>query len=121
MYEPLMINLTSILVSKCGGGEMNKDEILKVAQSEKLDEGRKYINDFALGAVGAFAFMVISILIIYKFIINESYGELLSILIGLVGAFCYGKFVLTSKKSWFVVAIIFLVGAGMVFIELPGL
>lgn len=28
---------------------MNKDEILKVAQTEKLDEGRKYINDFALG------------------------------------------------------------------------
>ena len=100
---------------------MNKDEILKVAQNEKLDEGRKYINDFALGAVGAFAFMVISILIIYKLIINESYGELLSILIGLVGAFCYGKFVLTSKKYWFIGSIIFLVGAGMVFMEMPGL
>ena len=100
---------------------MNKDEILKVAQKEKLDEGRKYINDFALGAVGAFAIMVISILIIYKIIINESYGELLSILIGMVGSFCYGQFVLTSKKYWFIIAIIFLVGAGMIFIELPGL
>ena len=100
---------------------MNKDDILKVAQSEKLDEGRQHINNFALGAVGAFAFYVISILTIYKIIINESYGELLSILIGLVGAFCYGKFVLTSKKYWFIGSIIFLVGAGMVFIELPGL
>ena len=41
-------------------------------------------------------------MILYKIIINESYGELLSILIGLVGAFCYGKFVLTSKKYWFI-------------------
>jgi uncharacterized membrane protein YeaQ/YmgE (transglycosylase-associated protein family) len=100
---------------------MNKDEFLKVAQNEKLDEGRKYINDFALGAVGAFAFMVISFLILYKMIINESFGELLSILIGMVGAFCYEKFVLTSKKYWFFAAIIFLVGAGIVFIEMPGL
>jgi uncharacterized membrane protein YeaQ/YmgE (transglycosylase-associated protein family) len=100
---------------------MNKDEFLKVAQNEKLDEGRKYINDFALGAVGAFAFMVISFLILYKMIINENFGELLSILIGMVGAFCYGKFVLTSKKYWFFAAIIFLVGAGIVFIEMPGL
>ena len=100
---------------------MNKDEILKVAQNEKLDEGRKFINDFALGAVGAFAFMVISLLILYKIIINESYGELLSILIGMVGAFCYGQFVLTSKKSWFFVAVIFLVGAGVVFMDMPGL
>lgn len=108
-------------LAKNGGGGLNKDDILKAAQNEKLDEGRRYINDFALGAVGAFAFMVISLLILYKIIINESYGELLSILIGMVGAFSYGQFVLTSKKYWFFVAIIFLVGAGMVFIEMPGL
>ena len=121
MCEPLMINLSSILVEKCGGGEMNKDEILKVAQNEKLDEGRKYINDFALGTVGAFAFIVISLMILYKIIINESYGELLSILIGMVGAFCYGKFVSTSKKYWLFGSVIFLVGAGVVFMEMPGL
>ena len=116
-----MINLSSILVEKYGGGEMNKDEILKVAQTEKLDEGRKFINDFALGAVGAFAFIVVSLMILYKIIINESYGELLSLLIGMVGTFCYGQFVLTSKKYWFFVAVIFLVGASVVLIEMPEL
>lgn len=100
---------------------MNKDEILKVAQTEKLDEGRKYINDFALGAVGAFAFIGISLMIVYKNVINESYVDLLSLLIGMVGAFCYGKFVLTSKKYWFFAAIIFLVGAVAVFLEMAGL
>ncbi|MFD1928890.1 DUF6442 family protein [Sporosarcina siberiensis] len=100
---------------------MNKDEILKIARTQKLDEGRKYINDFALGAVGAFAFIAISLMIVYKNIINESYGDLLSLLIGMVGAFCYGKFVLTSKKHWFILFVIFLTGACAVFIELPGL
>ena len=100
---------------------MNKDEILKVAQTEKLDEGRKYINDFALAAVGAFAYMGISLMIVYKYIINESYGDLLSLLIGMVGAYCYGKFVLTSKKYWFFLAVIFLTGAGTIFIQMPGL
>lgn len=121
MYESLIINPSSILVKNNGGGEINKDEILKVAQTEKLDEGRKYIHNFALGAVGAFAFLVVSLMILYKIINNESYGDFLSLLIGMVGAFCYGNFVLTSKKSWFVVAIIFLAGAGMVFVDMLGL
>lgn len=97
---------------------MNKDEILKVAQNEKLDEGRKYINDFALGGVGAFALIVISLMIFYKIIFNESYGELLCLLIGMVGTFCYGKFVTTSKKVWFLGAVILLSGAGMGFIQM---
>ena len=100
---------------------MNKDEILKVAQTEKLDEGRKYINDFALGTVGVFAFIGIALVILYKIVINESYGDLLSLLIGMVGAFCYGKFVSTSKKYWLFGAVIFFLGAGTVFTELPGL
>lgn len=116
-----MIKVTSILVESYGGGEMNKDDILKVAQTQKLDEGRKYINDFSLGAVGAFAFIAISLMIVYKNIINESYGDFLSLLIGMVGAFCYGKFVLTSRKYWLFVTVIFFTGAGIIFIEMPGL
>lgn len=116
-----MINLSSLLIENYGGGEMNKSEILKIAQTEKLDEGRKYINDFALGTVGAFAFIGISLMILYKNVINESYGELLSLLIGMIGAFCYGKFVSTSKKYWLFGAVIFFLGAGTVFIRMPGL
>ena len=100
---------------------MNKDEILKAAQTEKLDEGRKHINDFAIGTVGAFAFIVIALMILHKIIINDSYGELLSLFIGMVGAFCYGKFASTSKKYWLFGAVIFFLGAGIVFIEMPGL
>lgn len=79
---------------------MKKEEILKTAQNEKRDEGRKYVNDFALGTAGAFAFIVISLMILYNYVTNESYGGLLSLLIGMVGAFCYGKFASTSKKYW---------------------
>lgn len=100
---------------------MKKSEILKMAQAEKLDEGRKYINDFALGTVGVFAFVGISLMILYKNIIKESYGELLSLLIGLIGAFCYGKFASTSKKYWLVGAVIFFIGAGTVFLQVPRL
>lgn len=100
---------------------MNKDDILKVAQNQKLDEGRKYINNFALAAVGVFAFIGISVMIVYKNIINESYGDLLSLLIGMVGVFFYGKFVLTSKKYWLFVSVIFFTGAGIILIEMPGL
>lgn len=100
---------------------MDKDEILKAAQSEKLDEGRRYIQDFSLGTVGAFAFLVIPIMILYKLIISESYGDLLSLLIGLVGAFCYGKFASTSNKQWLIGAVIFFIGAAIIFLEIPGL
>ncbi len=100
---------------------MHKDEMLKLAQTQKLDEGRKYSNDFALGAVGAFAFIAIILMIVYKIIISEHYSDLLGLLIGMVGAFCYGKFVLTSRKYWLFVAVILFLGAGMIFIEMPGL
>ncbi|WP_084788045.1 DUF6442 family protein [Anaerobacillus alkalidiazotrophicus] len=96
---------------------MKKEEILKVAQNQKLDEGRKYINDFALGTVGAFAIIGTSIMILYRYVINESYGDLLSLFIGMVGAFCYGKFVSSSKKYWLFGAAILLSGAGIVFMS----
>ncbi|OIJ18675.1 hypothetical protein BKP45_16190 [Anaerobacillus alkalidiazotrophicus] len=82
-----------------------------------MDEGRKYINDFALGTVGAFAIIGTSIMILYRYVINESYGDLLSLFIGMVGAFCYGKFVSSSKKYWLFGAAILLSGAGIVFMS----
>ncbi|PAV30678.1 hypothetical protein CIL05_06140 [Virgibacillus profundi] len=100
---------------------MKKEEILKAAQNEKKDEGRKYVNDFALAAAGAFAFIVISLMILYKHVTNESYGELLSLFIGMVGAFCYGKFVLTSKKYWLFGAAILLSGSAIVFMDMSEL
>lgn len=101
---------------------MNKEEILKTVQNENMDEGRKYVNDFALGTVGVFAFIGISLMILYKFVINESYGDLISLLIGMVGAFCYGKFVVsTSKKYWFFGSVILLSGAAMMFMFISGI
>jgi len=86
-----------------------------------LDEGRKYINDFALGTVGAFAVIGISFMILYKYVINESYGDLLSLFIGMVGAFCYGKFVSSSNKYWLFGAVILFSGAGIVFLDMFGI
>lgn len=103
-----------------GGEELNKNEVLKMAQREKVDEGRKYMNDFALATSGAFAFIVISLLIVYKIVINEGYSDLLSLLIGMVGAFCYGKFVLSSNKAWLVASILVFLGAFAVFIRMVG-
>lgn len=100
---------------------MEKSEILEIARIEKLDEGRKYINDFALGTVGVFAFIGIGLIILYKIVVNESYGEWLSLLTGLAGAFCYGKFVSNSKKHWLFGAVILFIGAGTIFMQMPGL
>lgn len=116
-----MIKASSKLVNNCGGVKMKKEEILKVAQNEKLDEGRKYINDFALGTVGAFAVIAISFMILYKYVSDESFGDFLSLFIGMIGAFCYGKFVSSSNKYWLFGAVILFSGASIVFMDISGI
>lgn len=100
---------------------MKKEEILQTAQHEKKDEGRKYINDFAIGTVGAFAFIGVTLLILYKYIANESYGDLVSLWIGMAGAFCYGKFASTSQKYWLSGAVILFLGAAITFMNVTGI
>lgn len=74
-------------------------------------------NEFAMGTAAAFSLILASILLIARIITDHEVMDILSLITGAVGAFCYGKFIMIKHKSWLIASCLFFLGCVFFFMK----
>lgn len=108
---------------------MKTQEILAKAQKEKKDEYRRYVGDFATATMGAFLVFALVALFVVKLITRTPHEETFGLLLGGLGAYLFGRYVMASPKkgqkdplfsktTFFLVgSVLALTGCGIMFIN----
>lgn len=80
---------------------------LTEAEGKRMEKNRKQTStDLALATAGIFSLILFSILMMARVIDDREVMDLISLVTGAAGAFCYGKFLWIKQKSWLSLSVI---------------
>ncbi|MGM0215764.1 DUF6442 family protein [Enterococcus sp. AZ109] len=74
-------------------------------------------NEFAMGTAAAFSMILMSILMIARIVTDHDVMDILSLITGAIGAFCYGKFIMKKQKFWLIISAVFFAGCIFFFMK----
>ncbi|MBO1304546.1 hypothetical protein JZO70_00115 [Enterococcus sp. 669A] len=74
-------------------------------------------TEFAMSTAAAFSMILMSILLISRIVTDHEAMDILSLITGAIGAFCYGKFIIKKQLVWLIISGVFFAGCIFFFMK----